>query len=68
MNFEPRFLAVDDVDGNKRAGIVSGLAFLALNGHAIAAPSTRRYDAMIAIAERRMDKPALAALFRELAR
>jgi death-on-curing protein len=40
--------------------------FLDLNGVTVLDPGGRLYDAMIAIAERRMDKAALAALFRDL--
>jgi len=41
--------------------------FLSLNGCEVGADD-RLYDAMIAIAERTLDKPGLAALLRELAR
>jgi death-on-curing protein len=54
-------------DGNKRAGLASGLVFLADSGFRIVDPAGRLYDAMIAIAERRLDKAGLAELFRELA-
>ncbi len=54
------------VDGNKRTGLVSALVFLDLNGKTITG-SDRLYDAMIAIAEHRMDKAGLATLFAELA-
>lgn len=53
------------LDGNKRTAMGSALTFLKLNG---VAPtnfdSDELYDAMIAIAEKRMDKGGLAALFR----
>jgi death-on-curing protein len=55
------------VDGNKRTGLLAALVFLDLNGIAIADPEGCLYDAMIAIAERRMDKPSLARVLRELA-
>lgn len=55
------------VDGNKRTGLHAALMFLATNGHTIPRDDVRLYDAMIALAERGMDKPGLAALFRELA-
>ncbi len=54
-------------DGNKRTGLLAALVFLDLNDMLVADPSGRLYDAMIAIAERRMDKAGLAALLRELA-
>jgi death-on-curing protein len=55
------------VDGNKRTGLLAALVFLDLNGIVIRDPSGALYEAMIAIAERRMDKLGLAALLGELA-
>jgi death-on-curing protein len=55
------------LDGNKRTGLLAALVFLDLNGVALADPEGRLYDAMIAIAERRLDKAGLAAVLRELA-
>lgn len=54
------------VDGNKRTGLVAALVFLDLNGVTVLDPQERLSDAMIAIAERRMDKDELAELLREL--
>jgi death-on-curing protein len=57
------------LDGNKRTATASALIFLAMNGYARHHTTEERrsiYDALIAIAERRMDKPELAALFRRL--
>ena len=54
------------LDGNKRTGLVAALVFLDLNGVTVLDPQERLYDAMIAIAERRMDKDGLAVLLREL--
>ena len=54
------------VDGNKRTGLAAALVFLDINGIAVADPDGRLYDAMIALAERRLDKEGLAALLREL--
>jgi death-on-curing protein len=54
------------LDGNKRTGLVAALVFLDLNGVTVLDPQERLYDAMIAIAERRMDKDGLAELLREL--
>jgi death-on-curing protein len=55
------------LDGNKRTGLLAALAFLDLNGVEIADPEGRLYDAMIAIAERKLDKPGMGHLLRELA-
>jgi death on curing protein len=55
------------LDGNKRTGLLAALVFLDLNGIAIDTPSQRLEEAMLAIAERKMDKSNLASLFRELA-
>jgi death-on-curing protein len=54
------------LDGNKRTGLVAALVFLDLNGVTVLDPRERLYDAMIAIAERQMDKDGLAELLREL--
>lgn len=55
------------LDGNKRTGLVAALVFLDLNGVTILDPQEKLYDAMMAIAERRMDKDGLATLLQELA-
>ena len=55
------------LDGNKRTSLLAALVFLDLNGVTLADPEGRLYDAMIAIAERRLDKAGLAAVLRELA-
>jgi death on curing protein len=55
------------VDGNKRTGLLAALVFLDLNGVEIADSEGRLYDAMIAIAERKLDKPGMGHLLRELA-
>ena len=55
------------LDGNKRTAIVSALAFLAGNGINITPTpelQSALYDAMIAIAERRLDKAGLAQVLR----
>lgn len=54
------------IDGNKRTGLLAALVFLDLNGIPITDPAGRLYDAMIAVAERRMDKAGLAAELRHL--
>ena len=50
------------LDGNKRTAVAATFVFLELNGVVVAVEWTRIYDAMIAIAERRMSKAELAAL------
>jgi death-on-curing protein len=55
------------LDGNKRTAIVSALAFLQINGMRIGKNTTALYQAMIAIADKKMSKTELAKLFRQLA-
>ena len=55
------------LDGNKRTGIAAALSFLEGNGVALPASTDRFHEAMIAVAERRMDKTQLASLFRQVA-
>jgi len=52
------------IDGNKRTGLLSALNFLAANGVVSGEPVDEFYDAMIALAEKRLDKAGLAAVFR----
>ncbi|HEY0968206.1 MAG TPA: type II toxin-antitoxin system death-on-curing family toxin [Opitutaceae bacterium] len=53
------------IDGNKRTAITTALTFLDLNGvHTSPITDQTLYDAMIAIADKRLDKAELAALFR----
>ncbi|MDQ3623123.1 MAG: type II toxin-antitoxin system death-on-curing family toxin [Verrucomicrobiota bacterium] len=54
------------LDANKRTAIASALTFLELNGIDAKAEPAELHDAMIAIAEKRLDKAALAKLFRQL--
>ena len=54
------------LDGNKRVAVATALVFLAGNGHPDLVDGDRLYDAMIGIAERRLDKADLARIFREL--
>jgi len=56
------------LDGNKRTGVLAAVVFLELNGHVLEEPPGRLHEAMIAVAERRLDKAGLAALLRELSR
>lgn len=54
------------LDGNKRTAMASALTFLEGNGIDIERYDwTVLYDAMIAIAEKRLDKAGLAAVFRQ---
>lgn len=53
-------------DGNKRTGVAAAFLFLELNAVSTDFDSMPLYEAMIAIAERRMDKAQLAQLLREL--
>ena len=54
------------VDGNKRTGLLAALVFLELNGVSILDPQGRLYQAMIDLAEHRLDKAGLAETLREL--
>ena len=54
------------MDGNKRTALDVALTFLAINGHEIASEHMDLFDAMIAIAERKMSKEELAQLFEKL--
>ncbi len=55
------------LDGNKRTAVSAALTFLQINGLTKLASAEEIYDAMIAIAEKRLDKPGLAELFRRAA-
>ena len=52
------------LDGNKRTAIGAALTFLEFNGVKSRVDDGTLYDAMIAIAERRLDKAGLAQLLR----
>jgi death-on-curing protein len=53
------------IDGNKRTAITTALAFLELNGISTSAVTNAQlYDAMIGIAEKRLDKAGLAEVLR----
>jgi death-on-curing protein len=56
------------LDGNKRTGLGAALVFLRINGYRVVDPEETLYAAMIAIAERRMDKAGLAETLRQLAK
>lgn len=53
------------LDGNKRTGASTAIVFLRSNGCVDRSEDAVIYDAMIAIAERRMDKAGLAAVLRK---
>jgi death-on-curing protein len=54
------------IDGNKRTAVVTALMFLEGNGLSTSGiTNAQLYDAMIAIAEKRLDKAGLAAVFRK---
>jgi death-on-curing protein len=53
------------LDGNKRTGIGAARTFLVYNGVKSKIDDGRIYDAMIAIADRRLDKVGLAQIMRE---
>lgn len=53
------------IDGNKRTAITTAIMFLEGNGIATSSiTDAQLYDAMIAIADKRMDKAGLADVFR----
>ena len=55
------------LDGNKRTAVATAIAFLRLNGVKKDYDPTALYEAMIAIAEKRMTRMQLAELFRSSA-
>ena len=55
------------LDGNKRTAVAAALVFLEGNGSSTDFDSWPLYDAIIAVAEKRMEKPELADLLRRLA-
>jgi death on curing protein len=53
------------IDGNKRTAITTAIMFLEANGITTASiADAQLYDAMIGIAEKRLDKAGLAEVFR----
>ena len=55
------------LDGNKRTAVIAALTFLELNGVKKTPSNIEIYDAMIAIAEKRLDKGGFAEMFRRAA-
>ena len=56
------------LDGNKRTAVAAALVFLECNGISTDFDSLPLYEAIIAVAEKRMEKPELADMFRHLTR
>lgn len=54
------------VDGNKRAALFSGLMFLEIQGYEVNDPDEHLYDAMIALAKRKLGKDGLAKILKSL--
>lgn len=54
------------LDGNKRTALACALVFLELNGVPLLDPEERLYDAIMGAASGRVDKRALAEVFRSL--
>jgi death-on-curing protein len=55
------------LDGHKRTGLGAALVFLRVHGFRVVDPGEALYEAMVAIAERRLDEAALAVLLERLA-
>jgi death-on-curing protein len=55
------------VDGNKRTAAAAAITFLRVNGIGFPKDDGSVYRAMIQIAEKRLDKPGLAAMLRLMA-
>jgi len=55
------------IDGNRRTAILAALAFLEANGGYRTPNQNELYDAMIAIADKRLNKAGLAEIFRRRA-
>ncbi len=55
------------IDGNKRTGMGAALLFLEVNGVQTIASNDMLYDAMIAIANKSLNKAGFAAILRERA-
>ncbi len=54
------------LDGNKRTAVAAALAFLQINGVSTDRDAFPLYEALVAVAERRMTKAELAERFRQL--
>lgn len=56
------------VDGNKRVGLSAAVVFLFMNGWELVDPDETLHPFMEDVAQGKLDKPALAAVFEKLAR
>jgi len=56
------------VDGNKRAGMLAAVVFLDLNGISLDQPTDALYELTMGVAEGRLDKAAVAAELRRIAK
>jgi death-on-curing protein len=56
------------LDGNKRTALTSALVFLDINGFIVLDEEMKLYEALIAIANKNMDKYDLAELLQQLAK
>ncbi len=56
------------LDGNKRAGMLSAVVFLDVNGISLNHPSEALYELTMGVAESRIDKPAIAAELERIAK
>jgi death on curing protein len=54
------------IDGNKRTSLATALTFLDLNGHSVPESGQALYDAMMAVAQDKLNKEQLAELLRWL--
>lgn len=54
------------IDGNKRAALGAALVFLEMNGVSVEDPKGALYDAMMAIAARKMSKDELASVLERI--
>ena len=56
------------IDGNKRVGAATALVFLVMNGVAAKMTNQALVDMVLAVAQGKMDKPAIAEFFRKHSR
>ena len=53
------------IDGNKRAGLASAIAFLRLNGFRLGVDKELLYEMVLEVAQGNLDKPAIATFLRQ---
>ena len=56
------------MDGNKRVGAMATFTFLKLNGLTLAAPETEVERVVVAVAQGKLGKPAIAEFLRKHSR